>query len=423
MNENLLHFIWKQKLLLNKSLYCTDLEEVTILKPGTLNFDSGPDFFNARVMIGSMILAGNIEIHLKSSDWIRHNHNNDQAYNSVILHVVFEHDKDVPELVNAGVKTIEVKKFLPSGLIQKYNALCQTKEWIPCESTILWPKQIVMKAFMERLVIERLEKKLKNIESTFRASGSNWEHTFYIILARYFGQKTNSDIFENLAQRIPILILAKNKNSEATIQALLLGVAGFLDQKTEDNYIEFLRTEYTHLKNKYKINQIEKASWKFAKTRPANFPTVRIMQFAALIYRSSHLFSKIIETKCVDELKNLLKINSDQNIDFGKLSGHHFNKKTFSSGESFVRHLIINAIAPILFFYGKAKDDIDFKERAVELLYSLNSEKNSVINKWVSLGLISENALHSQSLLHLKFEYCNKFKCLDCVIGNEILTN
>lgn len=421
MKEEFLHYIWKYKLYTSRNLKTTNGQSIEILNPGIHNFDSGPDFFNAKIKIDDTIWCGNVEVHINSSDWFSHNHNTNKAYDNVILQVVYHHDKEVFRTDGQLIPTMELK--FDKRLLNNYENLIQSKLWIPCEKDISKIDPFIINQWIDKLAIERLEEKSNRINELLNQQNGNWENAFYIQLAQNFGFKLNSAPFELLAKSLPLIYLGKHKNNQLQLEAMLFGQAGFLNDAVGDDYYKSLQQEYQFLKSKFNLKPIEKHLWKFLRSRPGNFPTIRIAQFAMLVYKSTALFSKIIESAKIDEVKELLQVEPSDywatHYQFNKESV----KKTKSLGETSVDVLIINTIIPFLFVYGKQTGNETIKQRALDFLEKIKSEKNSIVDTWRNIGIRSDNALSSQALIHLKNNYCNTKNCLNCQFGSQIILN
>jgi len=423
MPEEFLQYIWENKLFYAKNLNTTANEKVEIIHPGQRNRDSGPDFFNAKIKISETIWAGNVEIHKKASDWQQHNHNTNKAYDNVILHVVETADLDVTRSNGEVIPTLELS--YPEHLSKNYQQLLDAKTWIPCENQFHKVNPVVLQLGFNRLMIERLENKTGDIEDRLEQNNNNWNETFYQMLARMFGFKVNAVPFELLAKSLPMSILAKHKNNVFQLEALLFGNSGLLNEQLlgDDYYLE-LRKEYSFLYKKYNLTPIESHLWKFMRLRPVNFPTVRISQLAALIHRSSGLFSRILEIEDLKELKQLFKVKASEYWN----AHYNFNKSTTKTiskelGETAANTLIINVVIPFLFVYGEKQNKSELKNRALEFLEQLPPEKNSIITKWGNLGIEPRSAFDTQALLQLKNIYCEKKKCLNCQIGVKLVKN
>jgi hypothetical protein len=419
MKEEFLNYIWKYKLYKSGNLKTTAGQKVEIIKTGTHNFDSGPDFFNAKIKIDDTIWIGNVEVHINSSDWHSHNHHKNKAFDNVVLQVVYHHDKEVFRTNGELIPTLELK--FDKRLVDNYENLLLSNLWIPCEKDISKVDKFIVDQWIGKLAIERLEEKSKRIDDLLLQFNTNWETVFYVQLAHNFGFKLNSEPFELLAKSLPLSYLAKHKNSLLQIEALLFGQAGFLNDPDGDEYYKSLQKEYQFLKSKFNLKPIEKHLWKFLRSRPGNFPTIRIAQFAMLIFKSSALFSKIIESKKINEIKELLLVETS-----GYWKTHYlFNKESItkikSLGGSSVDVLIINTVIPFMFVYGKQNGNESIKQKALDFFEKIRSEKNSILESWQRIGINSDNALSSQALIHLKNKYCDNKNCLNCQLGNQII--
>ncbi len=421
MREDFLHYCWKHKLFNVKELETTSGEAIQIFNNGQHNSDSGPDFLQAKIKIGKTIWAGNVEIHVNASEWAQHKHHLDKAYSNVILHVVFNADKDARTTSGDEVTTLELNGKIPLKIYQRYTSMIENRSWIPCEKLIHEVDDFIIKQWMNRMLIERLEKKVGDIYQLLRQNKNNWEETFYQILARYFGFKVNATAFEMLAKSLPLQILAKHKSNPHQVEALLFGQAGMLDKEFQDQYPEELKKEYQFLQKKYKLKSIETKLWKYLRLHPQNFPGVRISQFADLIHQSSHLFSRILEEKKISELQKMFVCKTSSywinHYRFDKES----EKRTKNLGVQGVNILLINVVIPFLFAYGKYTDNKTIKDKALTFLEKLPAEKNTIVKNWGKLGVRTQNAFESQSLLQLKNEHCDHKTCLNCGVGNAIL--
>lgn len=423
MKEDLIQFLWEQKFFAGKELLCTQGQRLYVSHTGSMNSDAGPDFFNARLKINDLEWAGNVEIHIKTSDWFRHKHQNDKRYENVILHVVYENDVPLKDQDGKLLPTLEVKHLLPPSLLVKHNELMQKQTHIPCEKVFEKPNEIKLNLWLERVLIERLEKKTDYINELLRKSENNFEQCFYQITARYFGQKINAQAFEMLSQNLPLLVIAKHKNNLSQIEALVLGTAGFLDSTFVDDYLNFLKKEYEYLRHKFNIQSLDKSIWKFARTRPGNFPTVRLLQFALFLYQNSQLLSKIIKAEKLKDIMPFfhLKFNHKINLEALHNKGQKTFEKEFNLGESTIESIIINSVIPMLFAYGKIQNLPEISDKSLDWLQQVPAEQNNITKMWESFGLNAENAWQSQALIEQKNNYCSKLQCLRCIIGKEIL--
>jgi hypothetical protein len=423
-SEEILHFIWKFKRFDMLNLKTIEDFEVSVASVGLHNLDAGPDFSEAKLKIGDTLWAGNVEIHIKSSDWLKHHHQYDKAYDNVILHVVWEHDADITRTDGTTIPTLELKNRVDPQIIENYLQLKENTYWIPCQNRLKTVDNLVKQQCLDRMMLERLAEKSDYINHIYQNTKQNWEDTFYTVLAKSFGFKVNGLPFELLANQIPQLLFAKYKNNPIYIDALIFGVAGFLNRNFEEEYPKLLKKEYAFLKSKHQLVALDLSVWKFAKTRPDNFPTVRLGQFAALVNQSQHLFSKIIE---VDDAKGFL--NFFDNLLVNKYWENHYQfnkvldqKRSLTLGKESINSILINTIAPLLFFYGKQMGQKNYVDVALNLLENLKPENNAITKNFKEFGFNFSNAFDTQALIHLKKFYCDQKKCLNCTIGINLLT-
>jgi len=423
MKENLLHFIWKLKLFSHKNLEATNSEIIEIISTGTENTNSGPDFLNAKIRINKQLWVGNVEIHINSSDWYVHNHEIDENYDSVILHVVWEHDIEVFRKTNKAVATLELKNYIEDGLLNNYKQLfSKNKKWINCENDINSVDSFALKHWFERLYFERLEDKSLQIQQIFDSTNKNWEATLFILLAKNFGLKINSESFMNLASSIDFSVVRKTSSNTEQLEALFLGQAALLQNDSESGYFKKLKQEYEYLKLKFKLTPISNGQVQFFRLRPNNFPTIRLSQLAVLYNNSQNLFSKVIEIDTIDGFYDLFTISTSKfwetHYTFAKESKAREKRLT----KSFVDLLLINTIIPLKFMYLKSLGKSNFSS-VILLIEEIKPEKNTIISKFKECKIKSTNAFETQALLQLKNEYCNKQNCLQCEIGKELLKN
>lgn len=418
MKEEFLHYIWSQELYKKQHLASTG-EQIDILSPGEKNTDSGPDFENARIKIDNTIWAGNVEIHTDSSNWTKHKHHLDPAYDNVILHVVGQSTKKACRTNGEVIPTIELQ--YDKKIYDTFLQLVGNKNQILCEKDIHIPDKIILSFWLNALCIERLEAKSQLIRSIHHQSGNNWEETFYIVLARSFGFNTNSLPFEMLAKSLPLKLLLKHRENLKILEALLQGQAGFLDSELEDDYFNQLKKEYIYFRKAYKLTPIQKHLWKFLRLRPVNFPSVRIAQFADLIFHTDHLFSKTIDSKGIDELATIYNCKATHYWDNHYTFGKETVKKEKKLGVSALQTILINTVIPFLFIYGKQRNKKELEDKAMQFLEELPAEKNMIIRNWDRIGVTSDNAMQSQALIQLTKNYCNLKNCLFCQLGNAII--
>lgn len=420
MKEDFLHYLWKYKKFDTLNLRTFNNEELVIINVGQYLELAGPDFFNAQIIIGNQKWAGNIEIHLKSSDWYLHNHEKDIAYESVILHVVWEHDSEIFNQNNSEIPVLILKNYVSEEIIKNYKTLITPKSWIFCEKEIKDINKFSFLNWQERLFFERLERKSEPIYNLLEQTNNDWEAVLFCFLAKNFGLNTNGESFLKLAQSIPFSIIRKESFEVENLEALLFGNVGLLDVNKEDNYFKDLKIRYFYLLHKYQLERVYVEPVQFFKHRPDNFPTIRLSQLANLYHKYQNLFSKLVNLKTVQEIYDLLLVSVapywKNHYQFDKESPLK-SKKTV---HSFIDLLIINTIIPIKFAYARKQGE-SISEDLIMLLNQIKPEKNSIIDKFKMFKINPKNALETQSLLQLKNEYCNKSKCLDCVVGMELL--
>lgn len=418
--EELYHFIWNNKLFREEDLLLENKEHLQIIRTGRHNTDAGPDFFNARIKIGETLWAGNVEIHLKSSDWIKHGHHKDKAYDNVILQVVGENDMPVFRTDGEKIPTAELK--IEKKMLEKYRDLKRNKPKIACASDFGEIDEFIKSTWLNALWAERMERKSEAVRQIFEYTRNSWSETFYISLARSFGAKINAEPFELLAKSLPAKILAKHKNSLLQTEALLFGQAGFLTEEPEDEYQAKLKKEYQFLRQKYRLIPLQKHLWKFLRLRPPGFPTLRIAQFAELVHQSSHLFSRILEYKKIADLKKSFHCQASSYWNTHYTFGKESKNRPKKLGKSAIHSILLNSVIPMLFLYGKERKLPEFTDKAAEISESLPPEKNKIIRLWQDLDAKTENALQTQAYIRLFNEYCQKRLCTRCRIGGKILS-
>lgn len=420
MKESILHYVWQNKLFTSHNLKTTDGEQVEIIDVGRINTDAGPDFFNAKIKIADTIWAGNIEIHTFSSDWNKHNHQSDKAYDTIILHVVSKADADIYRTDGTQIPQLELK--FPVQIETNYEQLFIQQKWIPCVDKINQIPAIFIQSWKNALLAERLEQKMNAIEVWLNDNNQHWEEAFYITLARSFGFGTNSLAFESLAKSLPVSILGKHKDQLFQLEALLFGQAGLLDMDESDDYAAGLKKEYDFLRSKYELTPINKSQWKLLRLRPDNFPHVRIAQFAALVHSSTKLFSKIVENPGLEYLQRLFDCETSAYWNTHYIFAHDSALQNKRLGKLSVNGIIINTVVPFLFCYASRKKNEELKDKTLQILEHIPAERNSIITHWKNIELKVENAFDSQALLQLKKQYCDEKKCLRCRIGHKVLT-
>ena len=421
MNEDFLHYVWLYKMFSKVDFKTTGNEHLSIIKSGLHNKNAGPDFLNAQLKIDGQTWIGNVEIHLKASDWYLHNHEKDLNYDAVILHVVWENDVAIYMKNNKPIPTLVLKNFIDETVLNKYkNLFLAPTAWLPCKNAISTVDKFIFNNWKERLFFDRLERKSEEINTLLQEKNNNFEAVLFQLLIKNFGLKVNGNSFLRLAKSIDYSVIKKLSFHANQLAALLFGQAGFLEEETEDEYQKELRKEYDYLKHKFKLNHIPKNEFSFFRMRPNNFPTIRIAQLVALFHKHQNLFSKLIAIDNLEEFYELFTIVVNPfwqtHYNFESISKKSSKKIT----TSFVDLLIINTIIPLKFLFQKSRGEVD-EEFFLVLLKKMKPEKNSIISKFSEIGVSSKNALDTQALLELKNNYCAPKRCLECAIGNTIL--
>ena len=429
MREEFLYYIWENRLT-DKDLKTTEGEIVDIVATGYRNTNSGPDFLEARIQIGDKLWAGHVEIHVKSSDWNRHGHQTDRAYKNVILHVVYENDTQVND-----IPTLELKGHFDESLFAQYQKLISSKNWIPCEKSIAKVPVFTRLSWFDRMAVERLESKSKTVTKILEANQFDWENALYKLLMRYFGLKVNNEAFETLSNILPFKTLLKHADNLLQLEAMLFGCAGFLEDDFTEDYPLLLKREFSVMKSKFNLLTMPAERWRFMRMRPSNFPTIRLAQMAQLIHKNRCLFSKIRDAKNGDEVKALFDVKASEywethwrfetrlpNPPDPLKRGSHGSRKTPKHlGDTTADVLIINAVAPLLFCYGKLHKDDSLCDTAMQFLEEAEAEDNAIIRHFAQCSIKAENAMQSQALLHLYSYFCKRKRCLECRIGNVLL--
>lgn len=420
MKEDFLHFVWLYKKFNFTNLYTVDGKQVSIVNTGQYLQKEGPDFFNAQLIIDNQKWAGNVEIHLKSSDWYVHHHETDLNYDNVVLHVVWEHDTDVFRKNNTTIPVVELKKYVSPEMVANYHKLTIPKAWINCENDINTIDDFTMNNWQERLFIERLQNKSLEINYLLQETINDWEAVFHCLLAKSFGLNTNGNAFLNLIKSIPFSIIRKESYDVKNLEALFFGRLGLLDDNKEDVYFNDLKKQWKYLEHKYHLEQKILESIQFFKHRPDNFPTIRLAQLAQLIHLNKHLFQQCLQINSVKELYSLFNVNTSYYWKNHYIFDRESPLKNKYLSKNFIDLIILNGIIPIKFYYAMNNGNTNIED-LIRLVSEISSEKNSIIDKFKKAGVVSENSFQSQALLQLKKEYCNNNKCLNCEIGQKLI--
>ena len=420
MKEDFLHFLWRFKKFNTSNLLTTSNQPLTILNAGDYLQLAGPDFFNAQIIIGNQKWDVKVEIHLQSSDWYIHHHEQDESYDNVILHVVWQHNAVIFRKDNTEIPTLALKEYVSQETIDKYQSLVIPKTWIYCENQLRGIDGFIVRNWQERLFFERLEAKSALIHTLLEETQNDWEAVLFCLLAKNFGLNTNGPIFFQIATAIPFAILRKESSQTENIEALLFGKAGLLKEEKEDVYFKKLKIKFDYLTTKYQLTPTYSDPVQFFRHRPDNFPTIRLSQLANLYSSKSNLFSKIIQSDSVIKIHELFQISASNywqnHYQFDTTS--RTTKKVLS--KSFIHLILINTIIPIQFAFAKSQGK-EWIEKGIQLVENIEAEQNSSILKFHTFGITASNAFESQSLLQLKKEYCEKSRCLECAIGIELL--
>ncbi|MCM4169696.1 hypothetical protein KCTC52924_02294 [Arenibacter antarcticus] len=423
MREDLLHYIWKYRKLQVSNVYTSTNEPIRIMEVGAHNLLAGPDFFNAKIVIGEQLWAGTVEIHVKSSDWYAHHHEQDPNYNNVILHVVWEDDVNVYRKDNTIIPTLVLKNYISQEVLDTYLELFQQNggKFINCGHAIENVSQLIWRNWLERLYFERLENKWLLVSHLLLESKNDWEKVFFIMLAKGFGLKINGDAFYEIAKQCDFSMIRKIQNDTLRLESAFFGLAGFLSQDIQgDDYYNSLKKEFEFLSTKFLISESQVQKPQFFRLRPSNFPTIRLSQLANLYFVQRNIFSKILAAKSIEELYRLFAVSAspywDRHYTFGKESGSSPKKLS----KKFMDLLIINTVLPIKIGYSKHFGE-DIGEEIIQIMSGVKAENNSVISNFKSLKVSFPSALESQAVLQLYNDYCVKNKCLQCVVGHGLL--
>jgi hypothetical protein len=432
VDESFLHFIWQLQYFNKESLLTTQGEKLSIFRPGHLNTNAGPDFQQAKLCINEVEWHGDVEIHIQSSDWNKHKHQADATYNKVILHVVWEDDQSIFRPDGTPIPTLELKKRIAPTLLNRYHIFLGNKAQytsVPCAKLIHQVPELIRLSMIERALMQRLEKKAAFVHHLLERNQGHWEETTYQLVCKNFGFKLNSEAFLALGKAVPKKYIDKHKDQLHSIEALLFGQAGFLDELPEikDHYGQSLKKEYTYLSRKYGLGDKKLAlhQWKFMRLRPANFPTLRIAQISRLLFSQNHLFSLFTEATSYQELYNALKIQQSaywqNHYKFGVPVVKQSKEKKRTLGKTSIENIIVNTAVPLLVAYAKVKDEDRYLDKAIALLQQIPPESNKTTRMWKDLGMNVHTAFDTQALIELYNSFCIHKKCLSCSIGVAII--
>jgi len=419
MQEDFLHYIWQYQKVTTSRVKTVQGNKLQVISTGELNTNSGPDFYNSRIVIGDQEWVGTVEIHLKASDWFVHKHQDDSAYNNVILHVVWENDVAVFDMNENRLETLVLKNIVDEKLLLNYKSLLLKKNWINCENKIHTIDGLTLSFWKEKLLVQRLQRKTSELQKELVRLENDWEALLYQMLAKNFGLKINASEFQMLAQNISFGVFKKELSNQLSLEALLYGQSNLLEKSMQGPYYQSLQKEYLYLKQKYQL-QDSLVKLQFFRLRPSSFPTIRLSQFSVLYYNQKSLFSKVMSAKTISVIYELFSGSASEYWDEHYVFGKRSVKRKKKLSKSFVDLLVLNTIIPLKFMQAKNIGQENFEE-LLQLYKSINPEKNSTLTKFKELELKLTSSVDSQSLIELKTEYCNKHKCLYCEIGNKLL--
>ena len=429
MEERLLHYVWKHRMLPLRPLATTDGRDVELLDPGLHNQNAGPDFFNAKVKIGGTLWVGNVEIHVRSSDWYVHRHDRDERYDNVVLHVVAEADADVRNSKGQYVPQMVID--VPREVGEHYEELLRTDHYPPCYKIIPQLTPLMVHAWMAALQTERLEQKTRAIEQRARLKDGSWEDAYFVTLARNYGFGINGEAFELWARQVPLGAVGKHRDDLFQVEAIFMGQAGLLDEAAvperyreaalQEGYFQRLRNEYSYLAHKFSMTPMNHAVWRFLRLRPQNFPHIRISQLANLYYERRAGLSVLLECDTLDKARQLMQTHVTPYWETHYTFGSESTKNPKNLSVSSTNLLLINTIIPMLFAVGRHRQKEELCDRAFDFLEQLRAEQNHIIRMWRECGLEVKTAGDSQALIQLKKEYCDRRDCLRCRFGYEYL--
>ena len=426
MREDFYHYVWQHQYFDKADLRTAAGEEIQVLKPGHRNADAGPDFLNARLRVGDVEWNGAVEIHLRASDWTRHNHQTDPKYDQVILHVVGQHDADVARTNGSLIPALALQARVAPELLARYQALMEAPAAapLPCAPLLHLVPEITRTMMVERTLLERVERKADDIMTLHQHLGQDWEATAYHALMAAFGFQKNSEPLARLAKALPLNVLRRHRHDQRQLEALLFGQAGFLVENEEtaaDDYICDLRQEYEFLRHKYQLSETALAvhEWNYLRLRPANFPPVRLGQLAGLLHARPALFDALLTAQSVAALSEFFQASAPE------YWRTHFRPgragKVPGLGKSSIELLITNVVVPLRVAYARHVGQPELVESTVALLSVLPAEHNQYTDVYEALGFAHRSAADSQGLLALHKSYCAPRRCLHCTIGSRLV--
>lgn len=390
--ENLMYYVWQQRLF--SSLVTVDGDPIEVIHPGLRNTGAGPDFFNAKIRMDGLLFAGNVEMHVRASDWYRHNHNEDRSYDSVVLHVVMQADAQIKLHDGTSVRTVVM--HIPAEILARHNELLADRDpfcQIRCAPRLGELSTLMIHDWQTALCTQRMIEKTKRVRDLVDNQLLGWREAFYVVLTRSLGTGVNSDAMERLARSLPLSDILHHKDNLMQIEALLLGQAGLLG--LPDNC--FLQREYAFLKQKFSLTPLPYSIWKFGGVRPQAQPHNRLKALALLLFTHKDLFDEICSAPDLKSINKILAVNG--------------------IGQQTIQSLIINAVIPILIGFAQWKGDDEKCEEALMMLEQVPAENNRYIQQWIERGIPVRSAFDTQALLHLYRTYCQHHLCMHCRWG------
>jgi hypothetical protein len=424
MQEKVLHYLWKYRLFDSSDLLNGDGQKVEVYSVGTHNTDKGgPDFLNAHIKIGDTHWYGNIELHLKSSDWILHQHHSDSKYEAVILHVVWEVNQIIYTKLGKPLPSLDFSRYVPSKILECMEGFSSSTEVIACKGMLSSVPELKRKIFLDSILIERIQRKKNILKSDFLRLNKNWDHLTLLAISKVLGLQHNSDSFEILIASLPVEMLYKNNDNEIFLEALMFGQAGFLQENYQDKYPSVLKENFSFIQKKYELTPMNFSQWQWFRIRPASFPSLRIAQLSAFLLNRHNFFSELTKINSIKEFYYYF------NFPLSKYWENHYHfdqlttKQNHQLTSEVIDKIIINALVPLLFLRAELNSETDLKEKALSFLGDLQTENNKILTRWQNAGISSESAMDSQSLIELYNEFCSQKKCLNCAIGHSIFKN